>query len=75
MAIGYLVAFDFLTLVLNSISVGVTYAMWSGMGIVLVTIVSAVVYGEVPDQAAILGMTLIVAGVVIMNIFSSTVSH
>ena len=74
-AIGYLVAFYFLTLVLNSISVGVTYAMWSGMGIVLVTVVSAVVYGEVPDLAAILGMTLIVVGVVIMNIFSSTVTH
>jgi small multidrug resistance pump len=74
-AIGYLVAFYFLTLVLDTISVGVTYAMWSGLGIVLVTLASAVLYGQIPDLAAIAGMILIVAGVVIMNLFSGSVSH
>jgi small multidrug resistance pump len=74
-AVGYLVAFYFLTLVLDTISVGVTYAMWSGLGIVLVTVVGAVLYGEVPDLPAIVGMTLIVAGVLVMNLFSGTVSH
>jgi small multidrug resistance pump len=74
-AVGYLVAFYFLTLVLDRMSVGVVYAMWSGLGIVLVTIAAAVLYRERPDATAILGMTLIVAGVVLMNLFSKTVSH
>ena len=74
-AVGYLVAFYFLTLVLDRMSVGVVYAMWSGLGIVLVTIVAAMMYRERPDGIAILGMTLIVAGVVLMNLFSKTVSH
>jgi len=74
-AIGYLVAFYFLTLVLDSISVGVTYAMWSGLGIVLVTLAGVFLYGEVPDLAAVIGMSLIIVGVVVMNLFSNTVSH
>jgi small multidrug resistance pump len=74
-AVGYLVAFYLLTLVLDRMSVGVVYAMWSGLGIVLVTIVAAVVYREQPDGIAIAGMALIVAGVVLMNLFSKTVSH
>ena len=74
-AVGYLAAFYLLTLVLDRMSVGVVYAMWSGLGIVLVTIVAAVLYRERPDGAAILGMTLIVAGVFLMNLFSKTVSH
>ena len=74
-AVGYLAAFYLLTLVLDRMSVGVVYAMWSGLGIVLVTIVAAVVYRERPDAFAIAGMTLIVAGVLLMNLFSKTVSH
>jgi len=73
--VGYLVAFYLLTLVLDRMSVGVVYAMWSGLGIVLVTIVAAVMYREQPDGIAIAGMALIVAGVVLMNLFSKTVSH
>ncbi len=74
-AVGYMVAFYFLTLVLDRMSVGVVYAMWSGLGIVLVTIVAAVLYRERPDATAIVGMALIVAGVLLMNLFSKTVSH
>ena len=74
-AVGYLVAFYFLTLVLNRMSVGVTYAIWSGLGVVLVTIVGAIVYREVPDAVAIVGMALIIAGVVLMNLFSKSVVH
>ena len=74
-AVGYLVAFYFLTLVLRSMPIGVTYAMWSGLGVVLVAVVGAILYREVPDAAAIVGMTLIVAGVVIMNLLSKSVSH
>src|SRR6476659_1102453 len=74
-AVGYLAAFYLLTLVLDRMSVGVVYAMWSGLGIVLVTIVAAVIYHERPDGVAIAGMALIVAGVLLMSRFSKTVSH
>ncbi len=73
--VGYGVAFLCLSLVLETIPVGVTYAIWAGMGIVLVAIAGAVVYRQVPDLPAIIGMALIVAGVVIVNAFSKTVVH
>jgi len=73
--VGYLVAFYFLTLVLDALPVGVTYAMWSGLGIVVVAMVSAVLYGQIPDPPAAIGMGLIIAGVAIMNLFCKTVGH
>lgn len=73
--VGYAVAFYFMTLVLRTIPVGITYAIWAGLGIVLVAIVGTVIYKEIPDIPAVIGMALIVSGVVIINIFSKTVSH
>lgn len=73
--IGYALAFYLLTLVLRSIPVGIAYALWAGLGIVLVAITGAVVYRQVPDLPAIAGMGLIVAGVVIINVFSKTTGH
>jgi small multidrug resistance pump len=73
--IGYAAAFYFMTLVLRTIPVGITYAIWAGLGIVLVAIVGTVIYKEIPDLPAVIGMTLIVSGVVIINVFSKTVSH
>jgi len=73
--VGYGVAFYLLTLVLRSIPVGITYAVWAGVGIVLVAIVGAVLYKQIPDMPAIIGMGLIVAGVVVINLFSKTISH
>ena len=73
--VGYAVAFYFMTLVLRFIPVGITYAVWSGLGIVLVAIVGAIAYKEFPDMPAVIGMALIVVGVVIINVFSQTVSH
>ena len=73
--IGYGAAFYFLTLVLRTIPVGVTYAIWSGLGIVLVTIAGVILYKQMPDLPAVLGMGLIVAGVVVINVFSKTVGH
>jgi small multidrug resistance pump len=72
---GYLTSFYCLTVVLSSMSVGVTYAIWSGLGIAFVTLVSAILYREVPDLPAITGMVLIIAGVALMNVFSRTVTH
>jgi small multidrug resistance pump len=72
---GYAIAFYFLSLTLEAIPVGVAYAIWSGLGIVLVTVVGAALFRQIPDAAAIAGMTLIIAGVVVMNLFSKMGSH
>jgi small multidrug resistance pump len=72
---GYGCAFFFLSLVLQSMPLGVTYAIWSGLGVVLTAVAAAVMFGQVPDLPAILGMALITIGVVVMNLFSSTVGH
>lgn len=72
---GYGTAFYFLSLALRSIPVGIAYAVWSGLGVVLVTIVAWMLFGQKLDAAAMLGMTLIIAGVVVMNVFSKTIAH
>jgi small multidrug resistance pump len=72
---GYGCAFYFLTLALRGINVGVAYAIWSGLGTVLVATAAAFYYRQVPDRFAILGMALIVAGVAVINLFSKTVTH
>jgi small multidrug resistance pump len=72
---GYATAFYFLSLTLEAIPVGVAYAIWSGLGIVLVTVVGALLFRQIPDAAAIAGMALIIAGVVVMNVFSKMGSH
>jgi multidrug transporter EmrE-like cation transporter len=72
---GYAVAFYCLSLVLRTIPVGVTYAIWSGLGIVLITLVACVVYGQKIDLAGLLGMGLIIAGVAVLNVFSKTATH
>ncbi|MCX2793614.1 small multidrug resistance pump [Microbulbifer thermotolerans] len=74
-AIGYGTAFYMLTLVLRTLPVGVAYAIWSGLGIVLVGIAGAVVYKQVPDLPAIIGMGLIIAGVIVLNLYSKNVGH
>lgn len=73
--VAYATAFYFLSLVLKTLPVGLVYALWSGMGIVFITIVSAIVFKQIPDAAAIVGMSLIVLGVVVINVFSKTVVH
>ncbi len=72
---GYGLAFYFMTLTLRTIPVGITYAIWSGIGIVLVTIAGAFLYKQIPDVPAMLGIGLIVAGVAVINIFSKNVTH
>lgn len=74
-ASGYIAAFYFLSLALRSIPVGIAYAIWAGLGIVLVAAIAWVLHGEKLDGAAIAGMLLIVAGVIVMNVFSKVVAH
>ncbi len=71
--VGYGVAFYLLSLVLRHMTVGVTYAIWSGVGIVLVALVGFVVFREMPDTPAIIGMGMIIAGVTVIHTFSNTV--
>ncbi|MHC5201824.1 DMT family transporter [Myroides sp. LJL119] len=73
--IGYGLAFYCLSLTLKSIPIGVAYALWSGIGIVLVTLVGIVVYNQKPDLPAIIGLVFIIAGVIIINVFSKTTAH
>ena len=73
--LGYGVAFYCLSLTLRHIPVGVAYAVWSGLGVVLITAVSWILFGQKLDAPALIGMGLIVAGVVVMNVFSKSVSH
>jgi len=72
---GYAVAFYCLSMVLKTIPVGITYAVWSGLGIVLITLAAWWLYGQTIDAAGLLGMGLIVAGVLVLNVFSASSGH
>ncbi len=73
--VGYGLAFYMLSLVLKTMDVGTAYAIWAGLGVVLVSIVSAIMFKQVPDFPAIVGMMLIIAGVFVINIYSNTTAH
>ena len=73
--LGYGTAFYCLSLTLQSLSVGVAYAIWSGLGIVLVTVAAYVLYRQSVDLPALIGMGLIVAGVAVIQLFSKTAGH
>ena len=75
MVMGYGLAFYFMTLALRTLPLGVTYAVWSGLGIVLISIIGVIFYNERLDIAATLGMGMIIAGVLIIHLFSSTGKH
>jgi small multidrug resistance pump len=72
---GYAGAFWLLSVPLRVMPTGVVYALWSGLGIVLITAVAWVWQKQVLDTAALLGLGLIMAGVLVINLFSSAVSH
>lgn len=73
--IGYLLAFYFLSLTLKTIPVGVAYAIWSGVGVVLIALSGWLFLGQSLDMPAVIGLSLIVAGVFVINVFSRTVAH
>lgn len=72
---GYGVAFYFMTISLRVLPVGIMYAIWSGLGIVLVSIIGWFVYKQTLDVPAMIGMSLIILGVVVINVFSKSVGH
>jgi small multidrug resistance pump len=73
--LGYVAAFYFLSLTLRTMSVGIVYAIWCGVGIILVALIAWLIFGQKLDLPAVLGMALIIAGVAVINIFSASVRH
>lgn len=72
--VSYVVAFFFLGLALRTLPVGIAYAIWAGVGVALIALAGYVFFGQRLDVPAIVGMALIVAGVVVINVFSRTVA-
>ena len=73
--VGYVVAFYFLALAIKVIPVGVAYAVWAGLGIVLISLIGWLVFQQKLDAPAVIGMTLILSGVLVINLFSSASAH
>jgi len=73
--VGYAITFYFFSLALQTIPVGVGYAIWSGDGIILVSIIAYFAYGQTLDLPALIGIGLILAGVLVINLFSQSSSH
>jgi len=74
-AVGYIIAFYCLSLALRQIPTGIAYAVWSGVGIVLIAAIAWIFQAQKLDAPAMLGMALIIAGVLVMNLFSSAGRH
>lgn len=72
---GYSAAFYFLSLTLRTIPVGIAYAIWSGIGVVLIAFAGWLIHGQRLDAPALIGIGLIVSGVIVMNVFSSSSAH
>lgn len=73
--VGYALAFYMLALALRTLPVGIAYAFWAGLGIVLITLIGILVYGETPDLPAIVGLAMIIGGVVVIQVFSKVSAH
>lgn len=73
--IGYGISFFLLAKILNLIPVGIAYAIWSGIGIALITIIGWIFFKQKLDLAAVIGLLLIIAGVIVINLFSKTAVH
>jgi small multidrug resistance pump len=73
--LGYALAFYCLALSLRVIPLGIAYAVWAGLGIVLIALIGWLVHGQTLDAAALIGMGFIIAGILMMHLFSRTVSH
>ena len=73
--LGFIIAFYCLSLTLKTIPVGIAYAIWSGAGIVLVTIIAWIVFDQKLDVWGIIGIALIMSGVLVLNLLSKTGSH
>jgi small multidrug resistance pump len=75
LALCYGVAFYLLTLALKQMPVGLAYAIWSGLGVVLISVIGLFLFRQKLDLPAIIGLALIIGGVLVINLFSKSVSH
>ncbi|TCM75430.1 DMT family transporter [Rhodovulum steppense] len=73
--VGYALSFYFLALALKTIPVGIAYAIWSGLGIVLIALIGWWVFGQRIDLPAVLGMAMILAGILVIHLFSKSAAH
>ncbi|MBO9477088.1 QacE family quaternary ammonium compound efflux SMR transporter [Shimia sp. R11_0] len=73
--VGYGLAFYMMALTLKFLPVGITYAVWSGLGIISISVIAYFAFGQKLDLPAVLGLGLIVAGILIINLFSKTAVH
>lgn len=73
--LGYAIAFVFLSLTMRTIPTGIVYAIWSGVGIVLISAVGWIWFKQTLDLPALIGLGLIILGVIVVNVFSKSVSH
>ncbi len=73
--IGYVISFYMLSITLKSLPMGITYAIWSGVGIVLISLIGWLYFKQQLDTASLIGMALIVVGVIVINVFSSSINH
>lgn len=73
--LGYAGAFYFLSIALKTVPVGIAYAIWSAVGMILITIVGIIFFQQKPDLPAIIGLTLIIIGVIVLQVFSKMTIH
>ena len=73
--VGYGIAFYFLAVTLKYMPVGIAYALWSGLGIILITLIGFAVFRQVLDLPALIGLALIIAGIAVIQLFSTTSTH
>jgi len=73
--VGYSISFYLLSLTLRTIPMGIAYAIWSGIGLVLITLSARFFFGQELDAPALIGMGFILVGIVIMNLFSRSIPH
>ncbi|ORF36580.1 SMR family transporter [Snodgrassella alvi] len=73
--LGYIISFYSLAQTLKTMPVGIAYAVWSGVGIVCVSIIAWIKFGQKLDMPAIIGIGLVLAGVIVINLFSKSMTH
>ena len=73
--VGYAISFYFMALTLRFMPVGIVYALWSGLGIILIALIGYAVFGQKLDFPAIAGLGLIIAGIVVIQLFSNATAH
>lgn len=71
----YLTSFYFMALALKVMPVGIVYAIWSGLGIVCIAAIGYVVFGQKLDLPAVLGLSMIICGILVIHMFSGTTTH